>query len=79
MVTILRSGGLRVVIYVDDHAPAHVHLIGDGEAKIDLGVISGALSMIWSKGFSAADLRRGWRLVRDNRDELMARWEEIHG
>lgn len=75
----LRSGGLRVVIYIDDHEPAHVHLVGDGEAKIDLGVVGGEPLLVWSRGFSAADLRRGWRLVRDHRDELMARWEDIHG
>ncbi|WHZ20694.1 MAG: hypothetical protein OJF55_002843 [Rhodanobacteraceae bacterium] len=28
MPTILRLGGLRVVIYPNDHRPAHVHVIG---------------------------------------------------
>ena len=32
MPTVLRIGGLRVVIYPNDHRPAHVHVIGDGEA-----------------------------------------------
>ncbi|WP_244475818.1 DUF4160 domain-containing protein [Methylobacterium sp. Leaf93] len=36
MVTVLRSGGLRVIIFVDDHEPAHVHVFGDGHAKINL-------------------------------------------
>ena len=26
MVTVLRAHGLRVVIYVNDHEPAHVHV-----------------------------------------------------
>lgn len=30
MPTVLRSGGLRVVIYPNDHAPAHVHVLGPG-------------------------------------------------
>lgn len=36
MVTVLRAHGLRVVIFVDDHQPAHVHVFGDGQAKINL-------------------------------------------
>ena len=40
MVTVLRANGLRVVIFVNDHLPAHVHVFGDGEAKINLlGVV----------------------------------------
>ena len=37
MVTVLRIDGLRIVIYVNDHQPAHVHVFGDGEAKINPG------------------------------------------
>jgi hypothetical protein len=38
MATILRIRGLRVVIYVNDHYPPHVHVIGHGrEARIALG------------------------------------------
>jgi hypothetical protein len=36
MVTVLRARGLRVVIFINDHRPAHVHVFGDGEAKINL-------------------------------------------
>jgi Domain of unknown function (DUF4160) len=36
MVTLYRAYGLRVVIFVDDHEPAHVHVFGDGQAKINL-------------------------------------------
>ena len=36
MVTVLRAQGFRIVIFVNDHEPAHVHVFGDGEAKINL-------------------------------------------
>jgi len=36
MVTVFRAHGLRVVIFVDDHLPAHVHVFGDGQTKINL-------------------------------------------
>lgn len=36
MVTVLRAHGLRVVIFSNDHQPAHVHVFGDGQAKVNL-------------------------------------------
>lgn len=36
MVTVLRLHGLRFVIYTADHEPAHAHVFGDGEARIDI-------------------------------------------
>jgi hypothetical protein len=42
MPTVLRIGALRVVIYANDHGPAHVHVIGQGcEAVFDLHCPSG--------------------------------------
>ena len=48
MVTILRTAGLRVVIFHNDHEPAHVHVFGDGEAKID--VAGGEPVPVWAIG-----------------------------
>jgi len=36
MGTIYRAHGLRVIIFTDDHEPAHVHVFGDGQVKINL-------------------------------------------
>lgn len=41
MVTVHREAGLRFIIYSDDHKPAHVHVVGDGNAKVDLGGANG--------------------------------------
>jgi hypothetical protein len=42
MPTALRLDGLRVVIYPNDHRPAHVHVIGaDGEAVFNLNCPEG--------------------------------------
>jgi len=79
MVTVLRSGGFRIVIYLDDHEPAHVHVIGDGEAKIALAARDGEPALVWTHGFSSADLRKAMRIVGDARAELIAKWNEIHG
>ena len=38
MPTILREGGLSIRIYLDDHLPAHVHVVSaTGTAKIEIG------------------------------------------
>ncbi len=76
MVTIHREYGLRFVIYVDDHDPAHIHAIGNGEAKI---VISAKAEIIWSHNFTASDLSKAQKTVKANWDMFMKRWEDIHG
>ena len=46
MVTVLRAYGLRVVVFANDHKPAHVHVFGDGEAKINLRGAHGAPALV---------------------------------
>lgn len=80
MVTILRIHGLRVVIFPNDHAPAHVHLIGaGGEAKINLRGPEERPVLVWADQLSRADLRRGMRMIGQHRDLLLQRWKDIHG
>ena len=49
MVTVLRAEGLRLMIFVNDHLPVHVHVFGDGEAKIDLLGADGTPVLIWAE------------------------------
>ena len=79
MVTIFRGEGLRVVIFVDDHEPAHVHVFGDGEAKINLTGPHGAPDLIWADGMKRNDLRRSLRIVTEHKVLFLNRWTEIHG
>ena len=79
MVTVLRAHGLRVVIYANDHRPAHVHVFGDGGAKIDLLGPDGAPALVWADGMTRGEVRRAVRLVAEQRAFLLARWEDIHG
>ena len=56
MPTVLRIGGLRVVIWPNDHRPAHVHVIGpDGEAVFNLHCPGGPPALRQSYGFGLAD------------------------
>jgi hypothetical protein len=79
MVTVYRASGMRVVIYLNDHEPAHVHVIGDGETKIELSGTGDAPRLVWNRGMKRADVRQALAIVREQRDELLARWSEIHG
>lgn len=79
MVTVLRAHELRIVIFINDHLPAHVHVFGDGHAKIDLLGPGGTPDLVWSEGMTKAEMRRAMRMVIEQRDMLLAHWESIHG
>ena len=79
MVTVLRAHGLRVVIFTNDHEPAHVHVFGDGEAKINLLGPGGTPALIWADGMSRGEVRRAMRIVTEQQAVLLARWEDIYG
>ncbi len=79
MVTVLRADGLRVVIFVDDHQPAHVHVFGDGHARINLLGADGTPELIWADGMTRGEVRRAVRIVIEQQALLLARWEKIHG
>jgi len=79
MVTVHRAHGLRIVIFVDDHEPAHVHVFGDGEAKINLTGADDAPELLSATGMTRADIRRAMRIVKEQQAFLLERWSEIHG
>lgn len=79
MVTIRRALGLGVVIFVDDHEPAHVHIFGDGEAKISLAGADGEPELVWAVGMKRGELRRAMVLIKEHHREFTATWRKIHG
>jgi hypothetical protein len=70
---------MRVVIFVDDHEPAHVHIFGDGQARINLVGGDGDPELVWVDRMKRNDARRAMRMVTEQREYLLARWREIHG
>jgi hypothetical protein len=80
MPTVLRFEGLRVVIYPNDHRPAHVHVMGRGcEAVFVLNNPVGSEKLRENYGFSRRELRQIVKVLTDHRTELSAAWESIHG
>lgn len=77
MVTIHREAGFRFVIFTDDHEPAHVHVYGDGSARID---IAGSVPvLVQADGMKAGDLRKAMRIAADRQTDFMSRWRTMHG
>lgn len=80
MPTVLRVDGLRVVVYPNDHRPAHVYVIGGGaEAVFDLNCPDGPSSLRESFGLSTRDATRIGRLLDADLSGLCVAWRAIHG
>ena len=80
MPTVTRFDGLRVVIYTDDHRPAHVHVIGRGCEAIFRLVGSASPSELRENfGFSRTEIARIRRRLDTDMPILTAAWESIHG
>ena len=80
MPTVGRIGGLRVVIWPNDHRPAHVHVIGRAEeAVFKLRCPDGPPELRESYGFKLADLRRIEAALADNLSDLCDKRSAIHG
>jgi hypothetical protein len=77
MVTVYREGGFRVVIYRNDHEPAHVHVIKDGEIIVNLIGADGQPELREAYGTTRADIRKAMRIVAGQRGHLLRRWQEI--
>lgn len=80
MPTVLRLDGLRVVIYPDDHRPAHVHVIGaGGEAVFILNCPNGPPELREVYGFSLRAVSRIQRSLATHLVTLCPAWSDIHG
>ncbi len=80
MPTVLMIGPLRVVVYPNDHRPAHVHIIGQGhEAVFELKRRSGCVVLRENYGFARREIVKIERLLIENLQILLAEWEKIHG
>lgn len=76
MPTVLRAEGLRVVIYLNDHPPAHVHVLGPDWVVV-INLIGTEVREVINCGEREA--RRALRVIIDHRDELTEAWGRLHG
>jgi hypothetical protein len=74
--TVLRVDGLRVVIYPNDHPPAHVHVIGPGWLVV-INLVGLEVREVF--GCNEPEAGRVLRLVEGHRERLMEAWRRLHG
>lgn len=80
MVVIHREAGLRFVIYVDDHDPPHVHVIGTGgEMKVFLFGPDGRPLIDYTVSMKTNDRRRAMDVIDQHKHAFHTRWQQIHG
>ena len=77
MPTVLRVGGLRFVVYSNDHPPAHVPVVGPGWVVVvnlrgpEVREVVGPCVR--------RDARRVLELAAQHRTTLLDAWERFHG
>jgi hypothetical protein len=80
MPTVLRLGGSRVVVYPNDHRPAHVHVIASGqEAVFELNCSTGLVILRENYGFAERETRAIQTELQRHWAVLCGAWERIHG
>ena len=80
MPTVLRLDGLRVMIYTDDHGPAHVHVVVSGGVVLFwLNCPDGPPTLRGKKGLSDQEARRVGHVLAAHAAVLCAKWRELHG
>ncbi len=77
MPTIFYAAGFRFMIYVHDHAPAHVHVIGHG-ATVELNIDPVALRAVRGS-LTDSQIRHIIQIARRREPELLAAWQTHHG
>ena len=82
MPTVLRVGGLHVVIFLPprEHRPPHVHVRNaDGEVVIVLPDAGRGPVIREVSGMRTPDVVAAFRLVEEHAMFLLQRWREYHG
>lgn len=73
--TVVRIGKFRVMIYVDDHPPAHVHVkSAEKRAKIGLKPVE----VLDNDGFTPHEIGQILKIVKEHLAELLVKWDEYH-
>jgi hypothetical protein len=77
--TVLHFDGYRVVVYQNDHRPAHVPIIGaEHEALFYLNCTTGPVNLRENYGFRNRDLAAIKKILNEHLAMLCTAWKEIH-
>ena len=77
IVASIRTNGLRLVIYPNDHPPPHVHVLGAGwEIRIELSQTPSLLSL--RGGPKTAEIASALMATSENLGGLRTLWRTLH-
>lgn len=80
MPTLFQVGSHRVMVYLNDHTPAHVHAIGaGGHAKFELGATPDDVVLVEVDEISTSSVKRIAAAIIDRHEECLKNWEKHHG
>ena len=81
MPTALRLGNVRVVIYPNDHPPAHVHAVRGDEARarFALNCPDGPVELMDQENFKLADVRDIGAEIAADLSRICDLWSFFHG
>ena len=71
---------MRVVVYPNERAPAHIHVVGRRhEAVFQIDCPASSVALKENYGFPFRDVVRIAGVLRENLGTLCRAWEGIHG
>ncbi|MEO9004894.1 MAG: DUF4160 domain-containing protein [Ginsengibacter sp.] len=77
MPTLFILFGLRFYFYSEEHFPIHIHIENaDGKAKFN---VEPEIVLVYNKGLNQKDLRLAEKIIYENREIIITRWNEYHG
>lgn len=80
MPTIFRQDGFEVMIYLNDHIPAHVHVFkAEAEVIIHLGNETMPPRVRENIGMSRRNERAALMIVGEHQASFLGEWRRIHG
>lgn len=75
MPELFRFYGLVFYFFSREHLPIHVHVKNaDGEAKFEVETVT----LIENKGIKNKDIQKAIEIIKENRDNIIKRWNEYH-
>jgi hypothetical protein len=72
-------GRVRIVVYSNDHPPPHVHAVGAGRARFELGEVPSDVRLVECDGMSTSELRRITEAIIARHGECLESWRRHHG
>ena len=79
MPTLFHRGEYRVILFMNDHPPPHVHVVDDGYAKVSIGSTPADVRLINVQRIPPRMIRSIVREVVRRRSFICEQWSAIHG